>query len=172
MITTIRIATPNDAPLLPCIERSAAQAFDSIPESKWLADSSTLSVERHLQLIKLSTCWVAADADDCLQGFLSAEQQGADLHIHELSVLQSCQGKGLGRLLIQAAMDYVRENSLRAVTLTTFKSVPWNAPFYCRLGFKVMENLPPDSRLALLLSSEYEHGFPLDSRCAMAWRAA
>ena len=32
---------------------------------------------------------------------------------------------------------------LPAVTLTTFRDVPWNAPFYARLGFRVIEALSP-----------------------------
>ncbi|RUQ46321.1 GNAT family N-acetyltransferase, partial [Corynebacterium pseudodiphtheriticum] len=52
-----------------------------------------------------------------------------------------------------------------AVTLTTFKHVPWNAPFYTRLGFKP----ETDPRLAQILADEYAHGFEPGSRCAMSW---
>ncbi|AVE04079.1 GNAT family N-acetyltransferase [Pseudomonas palleroniana] len=165
MSAHIRLAHREDAPLLPAIERSAAQVFREIDGLGGLADSATLTVERHQQLIALSTCWVVVDANDQLQGFLSAEPQDGVLHIHEMSVAQAAQGQGWGRKLLETAKDYAQSNALRAVTLTTFKHVPWNAPFYTRLGFKP----ETDPRLAQILADEYAHGFEPGSRCAMSW---
>lgn len=169
MPATIRIAVPADAPLLPAIETSAAQAFRMIGELRWLADSPPMPVERHRQLIALSTCWVAVDDENRPQGFLSAERHGHDLHIHELSVMQAMQGQGTGRLLIEAAKDYARSSRLASVTLTTFKNVPWNAPFYARAGFQIKATADLDQRLAAIVNEEYQHGFAAGSRCAMAW---
>ena len=169
MPATIRLAVPADAELLPAIETCAAQAFLMMDELKWLAESPPMSVERHRQLIALSTCWVAVDDENRPQGFLSAERHGRDLHIHELSVMQSMQGQGTGRLLIEAAKDYARFSRLASVTLTTFKNVPWNAPFYARAGFQIKATADLDQRLATIVSEEYQHGFAAGSRCAMAW---
>ena len=55
--------------------------------------------------------------------------------MHEVSVRHDSQGNGLGRRLVEAAMEYAQSEGLRCVTLTTFAEVPWNAPFYERLGF-------------------------------------
>ena len=62
MPAIIRLALPEDAQLLPAIEISAAQAFRMINELSWLADSPPMSIERHSQLIALSTCWVALES--------------------------------------------------------------------------------------------------------------
>jgi GNAT superfamily N-acetyltransferase len=169
MPAIIRFAEPEDAQLLPAIETSAAQVFRMIDELSWLAESPPMSVERHSQLIALSTCWVALDAENRPQGFLSAERHGSDLHIHELSVMQSMQGQGTGRRLIEAAKDYARSSKLNFVTLTTFTNVPWNAPFYFRIGFQAVATRDLGQRLAAILSEEYKHGFAPRSRCAMAW---
>lgn len=168
----IRLALPDDATLLPVIERSAAQAFRSIDELGWLADAPTMTVDRHRQLIALSTCWIAVDAQGQPQGFLSAERHGRDLHILELSVKQSAQGQGWGRKLVETAMEHARSNRLRCVTLTTFAQVPWNAPFYTRLGFRHIAGAALDKRLAQILTQEYGCGFEPASRCAMSWRVA
>ena len=165
----IRFAVPEDAQLLPAIERSAAQAFRLIDELSWLAESPPMSVERHRELIARSACWIAVDAKNRPQGFLSADRHGGDLHIYELSVLRSMQGQGLGLRLIEAAKDYARSNRLRSVTLTTFANVPWNAPFYSRIGFRIKASPDLDQRLEAILSEEYKHGFAPKSRCAMAW---
>ncbi|WP_421527151.1 GNAT family N-acetyltransferase [Pseudomonas brenneri] len=169
MPAQIRLALPDDAELLPRIERSAAQAFRLIEELSWLADAATMTVDRHSQLIGLSTCWIAVDAEAQPQGFLSAERHGRDLHIYELSVKQSMQGQGWGRKLVEKAMEYARTNQLRSVTLTTFTHVPWNAPFYRRLGFQHNAAGALDKRLADILAEEYGSGFEPGCRCAMSW---
>lgn len=169
MPAIIRLAVPEDAQLLPAIEVSAAQAFCMIDELSWLAESPPMSIERHRQLIALSTCWVALDAENRPQGFLSAERHGSDLHIYELSVMQSMQGQGVGWHLIEAAKSYARSSGLSFVTLTTFTHVPWNAPFYSRIGFQTKAPADLDQRLAAILNEEYKHGFAAESRCAMAW---
>lgn len=169
MPVLIRLATYDDAEWLPDIERCAAQAFRSIDGLGWLADAGVMPVERHRQMIALSTCWVAVDAEDRVQGFLSAEQYADDLHIHELAVKQSMQRHGVGRQLMAFAMDYGRTQRLHSVTLTTFKDVPWNAPFYQRLGFQQCTDSTLDQRLADILKAEYDYGFAPGSRCAMAW---
>ncbi|MGH8347717.1 MAG: GNAT family N-acetyltransferase [Pseudomonas sp.] len=166
----IRLALSDDAHLLPRIERSAAQAFRSIDGLGWLADAATLTVDRHRQLIAQSTCWVAVGADARPTGFLSAERHGSDLHLYELSVRQSVQGQGWGRKLVETAMEHARLNQLASVTLTTFTHVPWNAPFYRRLGFEHCAGEALDKRLAEILAQEYACGFAPDSRCAMSWR--
>ena len=132
MPAIIRVAVPEDAQRLPAIEISAAQAFRMIDGLSWLAESPPMSVEQHRQRIALSTCWVALDAENRPQGFLSAARHGNDLHINELSVMHAVQGQGWGRRLVEAAKNYARANRLSFVTLTTFTSVPWNAPFYAR----------------------------------------
>lgn len=76
MPAIIRLAVPEDAQLLPAIEICAAQAFRMIDELSWLVDSPPMSIERHRQLIALSTCWVALDAENRPQGFLSGERHG------------------------------------------------------------------------------------------------
>ena len=164
----IRLARVEDAGLLPGIEHSAAQAFRAIGGLRWLADAAPISPERHRQWIALRTCWVAVDDHGQPQGFLSAERVGDDLHIHELSVAQPLQGQGWGRRLAETAMEHARTQQLRRVTLTTFQQVPWNAPFYRRLGFEPHT----DQRLSRILADEYSHGFEPGSRCAMAWPVA
>ncbi|WP_017476108.1 GNAT family N-acetyltransferase [Pseudomonas sp. PAMC 26793] len=169
-LATVRVATAHDAAFLPALERSAAQAFRAIESLGWLADADVMRVERHLQLIALGTCWVAVGDNGQVQGFLSAQIFDSDLHIYELSVAQGMQGRGLGRQLLETVMSEAYLRQLRAVTLTTFCDVPWNAPFYQRLGFQQERSLAPDHRLAEALREEYRHGFAPGSRCAMSWQ--
>jgi ribosomal protein S18 acetylase RimI-like enzyme len=77
------------------------------------------------------------------------------------------QGRGVGRRLLEAARRFAEERRLVAMTLTTFRDVPWNGPFYERAGFREVapEELGP--RLKALLRAEVAMGMPGDQRCAM-----
>ncbi|PYD76451.1 GNAT family N-acetyltransferase [Novacetimonas pomaceti] len=167
----IRPARPGDAVALPDVERSAARLFGAIPALAWLASGDVCDIETHAACIAQGTCWVGVDAKGGIAGFLSARATGDSLHIIELSVRQDAQGHGLGRGLLHAAMQWVRHAPQAAgrLTLTTFRDVPWNAPFYRKMGFGVMDQPPPE--LARMLAEEEAHGFPPGSRCAMQWRA-
>ena len=76
-------------------------------------------------------------------GFACVDVVDGDAHLWQLSVLPAAGRQGLGRALVQAVCDWATTNDYRAVTLTTFRDVPWNAPFYERLGFQVLEELSP-----------------------------
>ena len=64
--------------------------------------------------------------------------------------------------------EHAERAGLRGVTLTTFRDVPWNAPFYRRLGFEVLdpEDLTPG--LAAAFADEARRGLPVELRVVMA----
>lgn len=165
-MTRIRLAGEDDAEALPDIEQSAGEAFRTIPELAWLADED-VSAERHRTLITQGPCLVAADDGDRPVGLLSATIEGDVLHIWELDVRLELQGMGIGRALLEKAVENARQRGVDAVTLTTFRDVAWNAPFYSKFGFRILESGCIDERLAALLLAEAGHGMPADRRCAM-----
>jgi hypothetical protein len=70
---SIRPATHADAGLLPDIERSAGEAFRSIPNLAWIASDDVQSSARHLELIEHAATWVAVNASGVPVGFLNGE---------------------------------------------------------------------------------------------------
>ena len=78
---------------------------------------------------------VAADAGEPVAYLLAAVVDG-DLHVEQVSVHPDHAGRRLGAALIEHLVEVARAESRRALTLTTFRDVPWNAPFYSRLGFE------------------------------------
>ncbi len=170
MTIQIRHAVPADAALLPDIERSAGALFRTLPGLAWIAGHQVMPAEAHLARIAEGTVWVAQDEEASLIGFLTAEGAGDELHIWELSVDAGHQGRGAGRQLIAAAEAYARRTGISALTLTTFRGVPWNEPFYARLGFETLEGAAIGERLSTLLRDEVLHGLPGERRCAMRRR--
>lgn len=57
-------------------------------------------------------------------------------HLEQVSVLPEVSRRGIGSLLIESACRWAVKAGYRAITLTTYSDVPWNAPFYARLGFR------------------------------------
>ncbi|KUR02457.1 GNAT family N-acetyltransferase [Enterobacter cloacae complex sp. P3B] len=164
MTIRIRPTTLSDVAALSAIERAAAGRFRDIPELAWLADGEVIPAEQHLDYAERGLSWLAL-ANDQPVGFVLAEAHPSSLFIVELSVDLDWQGKGIGRQLIACVADCARKRGLTALTLTTFRDVPWNAPFYARLGFEMMTRLTPELREKR--EEETAHGLAYDSRCAM-----
>ena len=56
-------------------------------------------------------------------------------YLDQLAVRPSAMRNGLGQRLTEAVVDDVRSRGARALWLTTYGHLSWNAPFYERLGF-------------------------------------
>lgn len=164
--TTFRLATQSDIPNLPAIERSAAQAFRLIPHLAWLAESPTIDLRQHRLSVEDGHSLVAV-ADGQLAGFLLTEALDDALFIVEISVHQTWQGEGIGRAMMTKIIDHARRAAYPAVTLTTFRDVPWNAPFYSRLGFRMLNEQALPAGLAAKRQQETAHGLAPETRCAM-----
>ena len=163
----VRTARLEDAEHLPDIERSAARSFLDIPDLAWIASDEVQSSEQHRQLIVGGGAWVAETSSGEIVAFLNGETWDQTFHIREVSVRQPVQGQGLGRALMQAAIDQARLEGLQAVTLTTFRQVRWNEPFYQSLGFRTLAANELTGRLAAVLEAEVLGGLPREARCAM-----
>lgn len=161
---TLRPTRPGDVTALPAIERAAGERFREVPELAWLADGEVISAEQHLEYVERGLSWLAR-VNDRPVGFILTEAHSSSLFIVELSVDLNWQGKGIGRQLIACAADHARTLGLASLTLTTFRDVPWNAPFYARLGFEKMTTLTPELRQKR--EEETAQGFAYETRCAM-----
>jgi GNAT superfamily N-acetyltransferase len=161
----IRVARPLDAADLPRIEKSAAQLFRTEPDLAWLAAGPVMAPSEHERLILKQAVWVAEAGPGDLVGFLDAEVVEDELHLWELSVHQAWQRRGIGKELLLSAHSYALEQGLAALTLTTFRDVPWCAPAYAKLGFRPVSR--PSERLQACLNSESSRGLAPAPRIAM-----
>lgn len=164
----VRPGRHGDAEALPDIERDAGRRFAAIPDLAWIAGDAVMSAEAHAAAVMAGALWVAEDDRGALVGFLAAEGVPDALHIWEMAVRIDAQGQGVGGRLLAAAADHAGRLGLPAVTLTTFRDAPWNAPFYARHGFRILEADELGHRLEAVLSQEAAAGLPADRRCAMA----
>ncbi len=164
---SIRLATHEDAQFLPAVEESAGQTFAGHPKFDWIAKGEVQPVENHVECIRKDLEWLVVDSHDQPVGFIMVEHLTGSLHIVELSVQQSAQGKSLGKRLITQVIDFAKSQQVSHVTLTTFRDIPWNAPYYQRLGFSIMAASQLTPELDAILQQEVDAGFQAADRCAM-----
>lgn len=160
---SLRLARPGDAAALPGIERAAAAAFAGEPV---IDPAHARSDADYARLIRKGQSLVA-HVGETLAGFLVAEPFRRELHIWEMDVLPAFQRRGIGAGLVRAAQIDARNTGFAALTLTTFRDLAWNGPFYARLGFDEVTALDAHLRLAGELAVEIDNGLPADRRCAM-----
>ncbi|TNE52272.1 MAG: N-acetyltransferase [Sphingomonadales bacterium] len=151
---------------MPAIELAAAAQFATDPELAQLDLSGTRPVSDLRRYISKGHCLVA-EIDGEIAGFLVNEPCKRELHIWELGVHPEFQRRGIGAGLIRACQIDAHNSGFQALTLTTFTGVPWNAPFYARLGFVEIGDLASHPRLANELEAEVGLGLPAHRRCAM-----
>ena len=73
----------------------------------------------------------------------------------------------LGRALIETADEWAGRLELPALTLTTYTGVPWNAPYYTRLGFRVLPSAELGPELREIRATEISRGLDEWPRVAM-----
>lgn len=160
---TLRLARPEDAEAMPAIERAAASLFADEPS---IDPARVRSGADYARLIRRGHSLVA-HVGGAMAGFLVAQPFSGELHIWEMGVAPAFQRQGIGSGLVRAAQIDARNTGLRALTLTTFRDLAWNAAFYARLGFEEVTALDAHPRLAGELANEVDDGLPAIRRCAM-----
>ena len=165
----IRPALEHELPLLPELERRAGRRFAHFEELAGLPEDLS-PLEELEEAHQAGRVWVAAADSGELVGFAYAAVIDGCCHLEELDVLPEYGRLGIGTALVRAVREHANRAGHRGVTLTTFRDVPWNAPFYRRLGFVVVdpEDLTPG--LAAAVADEARRGLPVELRVAMALR--
>ena len=161
----IRRGAADDLPALPAIELDAATAFDALGYD-FCAALGTRSEAEQRRALATGAVFVA-ESGGATVGFLLLWQVDGAAHVLELDVARSAQGQGIGRSLMQAAEDWARLQRFREMTLTTFSDVPWNRPWYERLGFVVFEPGPERPELLEIIAAEKAAGVWQRPRCAL-----
>lgn len=130
----IRAARVVELPALVEIERAAGAAFRSLGMDL-VADDDPGSPEELELYAEDGRAFVAVDATDRPVAYLLIDAVDGAAHIEQVSVLPQHAGHGIGRALIERAGTWARDRGFAALTLTAYVEVPWNGPYYERLGF-------------------------------------
>jgi predicted N-acetyltransferase YhbS len=114
--------------------------------------------------------WVAL-ADDTPVGFALVKMLAEDLpHLQEMDVSPEHGRRGLGTALLQAALDWLARSGHQRMTLTTFRNIPWNMPFYSRMGFEEIHSGALRPELETVIRDETARGLDPAQRVVMGYR--
>jgi len=164
----VRAARPDDVTALAAIERAASRLFEGLVPESLMEEASDVEELRAAQAA--GRLWVAV-ADDVPVGFaLVALRADGVPHLEEIDVHPDHGRRGLGAALVRTVCDWTLASGHSEITLTTFRDVAWNAPFYARLGFEVVEpgRWPP--AIAAIVAGEAARGLDPATRVVMAYR--
>jgi GNAT superfamily N-acetyltransferase len=100
-------------------------------------------------------------------GFAMVGWVDGNLHLEQLAVRPEDMRQGIGGRLMTAVIDHARAAGAPAVTLTTFRDVPWNAPWYERHGFSALPEPEWGPELRKLVAHERELGIEIAPRVVM-----
>lgn len=145
---TVRLATQADLVGLPALERAAGVLFAEHDMAD-VANGELPTVEELSVYQQAGRAWVKVDGGTGeVAGYAIAETVEGCGHLEQVSCHPDYAGRGYGRELIGAVTEWTRQEKLPAVTLTTFVAVPWNGPYYERLGFRFLgdDELTPGLR--------------------------
>lgn len=151
---------------LQTIEEAAAQLFRDTPQS-WIADDEGMALETLAHWFTHGRIWVAVDEYDEPVGFAIAREVDGMAYLHELDVHPQHGRQGLGARLIDTVVTWARENDYPAVTLATCIHIPWNAPYYTRLGFRILQEDEFGPGMQEVRAHELEAGWPPEERVCM-----
>ena len=165
---SIRAATPNEVPLLPAIERAAAAQFpvEVLPvhlREFAVPEADLAAAQRAGQL------WVACAHNGAVVGFAIAQVFGDVAYLEELDVHPDHGRRGIGRRLVENVIAWARAQGFRAVLLDTFRNVPWNMPFYTRVGFNEIKGDAIPEQVREIMEDTFAAGLDPANRVAMAY---
>lgn len=162
----IRRAAANDFQALQAVELAC---FETLREAGAVGRVPTASSGEELQrFLDEDLLYVACDQDGAAVAFSGAYVADKFLYIAEVDVLPVWQGQGLGRRLIMTLLDVGRQRRLAGATLTTDRCAPFNAPFYEKLGFHVLEGDAVPQHLRVNLARQVANGLDPLRRVGMA----
>jgi GNAT superfamily N-acetyltransferase len=151
----IRPPRRDELEALVAIEREAGALFKTIGMPEIAYDDPGTAPE--LEPFRAGgRAWVAVDADDRPIAYLISAVVDDCAHIEQVSVTPAHSRRGLGAALIDHLAGVAAAEGRPALTLTTFRDVPWNAPYYERLGFRMISPADQGPELAALVAEEAE----------------
>lgn len=132
-----------------------------------IADEEPMSLTDLEHYWLAGRAWVVTFDDDVPVGFLVAEPVDGHLHIAQISVHPDAAGQRLGSALIEHLDTLAAAEGVEELSLTTYLDVPWNGPYYRKLGFVELPEPECGDGLRAIRRMEREAGLDAWPRLVM-----
>ncbi len=169
MTINIRAARSEELSAIQAIEAASGLRFVGLMDA--IANDAPTSLEL-LAARQAAGQLLVAETDaggaPTLAGFVMFRPLEKSLYIEQVDVLPAFERQRIGATLINAVASQARAIGLLGLTLSTFRAIPWNAPYYRRLGFADIEDsaLTPD--LTAIRREHQARGLDESARVFMA----
>jgi len=167
-VTSVAIepARKEHLAVIPLIELDAARLFPEadLPQSVRHRVTAVAGLQEALEYGRL---WVAVADNKSAVGFAMAEIVAGQAYLNELGVLQAYGRQGIGSRLVANVIDWAGQAGFRHLSLITFRHLPWNALFYEKLGFSVLDAAEHGAEIAGRIEDEGRAGINIADRVAM-----
>lgn len=133
---TITAGKVDDIPALIAVDKAASALFGSTGLLQPEALSDHVPAEVFEREIPAGNVFVARNQHGWAVGFGLVRKRGSGLYLDQVSVHPDHGQKGIGRALVIRVLSEAENRKFPHVSLSTFRDVAWNGPFYASLGFK------------------------------------
>ena len=165
----VRLARPDELDALPAIEIAADVRFGATVYAGLVAGYPTTEIADLADAQDRWGLWVAIDDGDRPVGFAHCKPVGRiSLYVAQLSVHPDHAGNRLAARMLDRVAAFHGPRGVQRLTLTTFRDVPWNGPYYERIGFREVPDLGAEVFLGRQIAEQVRSGFPRETRMAMA----
>lgn len=167
-MTRVRPMGPDDIERVQAVEVDAGARFRDVPEPRIAAcaDHPPFPSDELRAFAEAGRAWVF-EMDGVVVGFVLAEEVDGCGHIEEVAVASAHQRRGIATTLMDAVARWAAAGGMPALTLTTFRDVAWNRPFYERRGFRVLNDDEVSAGLRAKVVEEEGYGLPAELRVVM-----
>jgi ribosomal protein S18 acetylase RimI-like enzyme len=168
MSRRVREMTRADVSAVQAVERAAGERFrdDDDPRVASCADAPVFTSDELIPFVELGRAWVATERD-IVVGFIVVDVVDGCAHVDEVAVTPTAGRRGHGASLLDVACRWAAREDLPAVTLTTFRDVPWNGPWYTKLGFRELAEREWTPGIRAIRDEEQKKGLPGELRVVM-----
>ncbi|MEE9380409.1 MAG: GNAT family N-acetyltransferase [Hyphomonadaceae bacterium] len=166
----IRAAQTVDIPQFALIESAADKLFEPTGLMENATEQDSIPALVFEDAIPQGLVSVVELGGNEIIGFSLCSVRKPDLYLDQVAVYPDHCRKGLGTALINTVMKDARARKLKTVSLSTFRNVPWNAPYYARLGFKEIPRKNLTKWMLELEALQMEY-MDIGKRCFMRKRA-
>lgn len=129
----IRLASADELHKVAPLEQAAGEVYRTVGMDA-VAEDSPIPEAVLLKAVEEQRLWVAVEYG-VLKAYLLGDFLPQSLHIDQVTVHPEASRRGLGALMIESVSADPRSKERGLITLTSFANVPWNAPYYERIGF-------------------------------------
>jgi GNAT superfamily N-acetyltransferase len=162
----IELAREEHLADIPGIELAGATLFAEADLPQEIRHRVTAATDLR-DALNASRIWVAVHQSRQTVGFAMAEVVDRQAYLTELDVLPEFGRQGIGSRLVRAVAEWAKTCDFDSLSLITFRHLPWNAPFYEKLGFFIIDSAEHGPELVGLMEEERQVGINMNNRVAM-----